>query len=163
MRQINYIRLLSCCIILLWSCQTIAQNKEKEDFAVHKTTAQWKNTLTPKQYYVLRERGTERPFSSPLLHVTAPGVMVCGACGNPLFYAKNKFQSSCGWPSFDRVIKGAVHYKKDYRLGMVRTEVICAKCGSHLGHVFNDGPKETTGKRYCINGVALKFIPNKKK
>jgi peptide-methionine (R)-S-oxide reductase len=136
-----------------------AQNKKK--YAVNKTNSEWKKLLTPKQYYVLREAGTERPNSSPLNYNKKKGVYVCAACKTPLYKSENKYDSGSGWPSFDRAIKGNVELDTDYKLGYARTELKCNTCGGHLGHSFNDGPKETTGKRHCINGVALEFIPKK--
>lgn len=117
--------------------------------------AYWRARLTPEQYRVLREKGTEAPFSGDLLHAGADGRFSCVACGNPLFDAGAKFDSGTGWPSFENTVPGAVEYRRDDSHGMVRTEVTCAKCGSHLGHVFADGPGES-GKRYCINSVCLK-------
>ena len=147
-------------IAVLFSCNGSAQknNKTKESFEVTKTTEQWKKELTEKQYYVLREAGTERPFSSPLNKNYEKGTYHCAGCNTPLFKSEHKFDSGTGWPSFDREIKGNVAYSTDYNLGYARTEEHCASCGGHLGHVFNDGPKETTGKRHCINGAALKFV-----
>ncbi|GFD83641.1 MULTISPECIES: peptide-methionine (R)-S-oxide reductase MsrB [Tenacibaculum] len=136
-----------------------AQNKKK--YAVDKTNSEWKKLLTPKQYYVLREAGTERPNSSPLNFNKKEGTYVCAACKTPLYKSENKYDSGSGWPSFDRAIKGNVELDTDYKLGYARTELKCNTCGGHLGHSFNDGPKKTTGKRHCINGVALEFIPNK--
>ncbi|CAM1365094.1 Peptide methionine sulfoxide reductase MsrB [Tenacibaculum litoreum] len=136
-----------------------AQNKKK--YAINKTNSEWKKLLTPKQYYVLREAGTERPNSSSLNYNKKKGVYVCAACKTPLYKSENKYDSGSGWPSFDRAIKGNVELDTDYKLGYARTELKCNTCGGHLGHSFNDGPKETTGKRHCINGVALEFIPKK--
>ncbi|MFZ2167465.1 MAG: peptide-methionine (R)-S-oxide reductase MsrB [Minisyncoccia bacterium] len=118
------------------------------------TDEEWKKTLTPEQYHVLREKGTEAPFSSSLSHPDKDGVYRCAACGNPLFAADAKFDSGTGWPSFDQALPGAVREVIDTSLGMSRTEIVCARCGSHLGHVFNDGPTDT-GKRYCTNAVCL--------
>ena len=118
----------------------------------------WKKALTPEQYRVLREKGTEAPFTGSLLHADADGVYRCAACGNPLFASDAKFDSGTGWPSFDEALPGAVKENKDDALGMVRTEIVCAKCGSHLGHVFDDGPT-ATGKRYCTNSVCLDLKP----
>ena len=119
---------------------------------------EWKKTLTPEQYRVLREKGTEAPFTGSLLHTDADGVYRCAACGNPLFASDAKFDSGTGWPSFDQALPGAVKESTDETLGVPRTEIICAKCGSHLGHVFDDGPTPT-GKRYCTNSVCLDLEP----
>jgi len=121
---------------------------------------EWKNTLSPEQFYVLRKHGTERPGSSPLNYEKRSGIFKCAGCGEPLFSADTKFESGTGWPSFFRPIEGAVETTADRTLGMTRTEVHCAKCGGHLGHVFPDGP-HPTGLRYCMNGVALEFEPQK--
>ncbi|WP_299255256.1 peptide-methionine (R)-S-oxide reductase MsrB [uncultured Lacinutrix sp.] len=147
--------------LILFNCNSNAQSgkKEKEVFKVSKTDAEWKAQLTDNEYYVLRKAGTERPFSSKLNKEYGEGTYVCAACSTPLFEGKNKFDSGTGWPSFDREIKGNVDFSVDYNLGHARTEEHCATCGGHLGHVFNDGPSKTTGKRHCINGVAVKFIP----
>ena len=151
--------LLLCCVVL-FSCNTKAQDKEEAKvFPVNKTDAEWKAQLTDEQYYVLRKAGTERPFSSPLNKIYEQGTYVCAACETPLFEGKHKFDSGTGWPSFDRAIGDNVEYGVDYDLGYGRNEEHCATCGGHLGHVFNDGPRETTGKRHCINGDALIFKP----
>jgi methionine-R-sulfoxide reductase len=117
----------------------------------------WKDKLTPEQYHVLRERGTEAPFSRKYYLHKEKGVYVCAACGNELFTSEMKFDSGCGWPSFEKEIEGGkIITKKDMSHGMIRTEIICAKCGSHLGHLFDDGPTET-GLRYCVNSLSLDF------
>jgi peptide-methionine (R)-S-oxide reductase len=114
----------------------------------------WKEKLTPEQYAVLREKGTEAPFTGALLHEERQGNYTCAACGNPLFSSDTKFDSGTGWPSFDEALPGATKLIEDSSHGMRRTEVVCARCGSHLGHIFDDGPTET-GKRYCMNSVCL--------
>lgn len=120
----------------------------------------WKDKLTPEQYRVLREKGTERPGTGEYVDHKAEGVYVCAGCGNELFRSENKFDAGCGWPSFDDVLSGdGIVEHEDTTLGMRRIEVSCAQCGGHLGHVFPDGPRETTGLRYCINSVALNFRP----
>lgn len=122
---------------------------------------EWRNRLSPEAYYVLRQKGTERPFSGAYNSFFEKGSYHCTGCGQKLFESDTKFDAHCGWPSFDQAIKGSVEYLEDRSHGMIRTEVICAKCKGHLGHVFNDGPSETTGLRYCMNSVALDFQPEK--
>ena len=127
------------------------------------TDAEWKKRLTPDQYSILRTEGTEPAFCSPLLNVHKAGVFECAACGNPLFRTNAKFDSHTGWPSFFQpASKDAVWYRLDGSLGDARTEVRCSRCDSHLGHVFDDGPADKGGRRYCMNGLALKFVPDKK-
>jgi peptide-methionine (R)-S-oxide reductase len=113
--------------------------------------------LTDEQRSVLFDKVTERPFTGKLLHVTDDGTYVCANCGAKLFASDNKYDSGCGWPSFDRALPGSVTYDTDHSHGMTRTEITCATCGGHLGHAFPDGPVETTGDRYCINSLALDF------
>ena len=125
-----------------------------------KPDADWKKILTPEQYGVLREEGTERPFTSPLNHEKRSGLYACVACDLPLFPSKNKFDSGTGWPSFYDSLSGTVETRIDYRLILPRTEYHCARCGGHHGHVFHDGPAPT-GLRYCNNGIALRFVPDK--
>ena len=125
-------------------------------FRVSHTPAEWKKMLGPERYAVLREAATERPFSSPLLKEHRRGTFVCAGCALPLFNSATKFESGTGWPSFWKALPGAVIERSDRALGIERTEILCARCGGHLGHVFDDGPKPT-GLRYCMNGLALNF------
>ena len=123
-----------------------------------KTDSDWKKMLSPEQFRVLRQHGTERPGSSPLNDEKREGQFSCAACGQPLFTADTKYESGSGWPSFWAPIEGAVETTRDMSMGMARTEVHCSRCKSHMGHVFEDGPKPT-GERYCMNGVSLAFEP----
>nr|WP_246163842.1 peptide-methionine (R)-S-oxide reductase MsrB [Roseospira marina] len=125
-----------------------------------KPEAAWKDDLTPEQFRVLREQGTERPFSHPLNDEKRPGLFHCAGCGTPLFDASAKYDSGSGWPSFFQPLEGAVGTSTDHVLLSPRTEVHCAQCGGHLGHVFDDGPAPT-GQRYCMNGTALAFEPSR--
>jgi len=129
---------------------------DNQTYPVTHTDAEWRKLLTPEQYDVLRGHGTERAGSCALNTEKRPGTFACAGCGQPLFETKMKFESGTGWPSFTTPVEGSVATTVDRSYGMVRTEVHCARCGSHLGHVFPDGPKPT-GLRYCINGVATNF------
>jgi peptide-methionine (R)-S-oxide reductase len=133
-------------------------NAAPHPYEVTHTDAEWRKLLTPEQYEILRQEGTERPFTSPLLDEHRAGTFACAGCDLPLFSSKTKFESGTGWPSFWAPLAGAVDEADDRSFGMVRTAVSCHRCGGHLGHVFPDGPKPT-GLRYCMNGVALKFEP----
>lgn len=151
----------------LISCSQSAANKNIKNIkietkmTVHKSDEEWKNQLSPDQYFVLRQKGTEKPFTGKLLLNKEKGVYNCGACGNPLFADDMKFDSECGWPSFDKEIAGGkIKTIEDNSLGMRRTEIICGRCGSHLGHLFNDGPTNT-GLRYCVNSLSLEFVSAK--
>lgn len=125
---------------------------------IHRSEEEWRKQLTPEQYRILREKGTETPFTGEFVDNHQDGVYSCAACGTPLFSSDTKFESGSGWPSFyDVVEKGNVELHEDTSHGMHRVEVKCGTCGSHLGHLFDDGPPQTTGQRYCINSASLKF------
>lgn len=127
--------------------------------SIQKTDEEWRKELTPEQFEILRRQGTERPFSGEYDQHFEPGTYVCAACQSPLFAAVTKFDAGCGWPSFDKAIPDALEYHEDDRFGIKRVEFRCARCGGHLGHVFDDGPTET-GQRYCTNSRALQFVPH---
>lgn len=131
---------------------------DKKIEKIFKTDTEWRELLTPQQYMVTRQQATERPFTGEYVYNKAAGTYNCVACGQPLFSSDTKFESGSGWPSFwDVIEQGNVELKEDYSHGMHRVEAVCSRCGSHLGHVFDDGPRETTGQRYCINSAALSF------
>lgn len=158
----KYLSIISILSALLFSCNSPAQKSkptENPRYEVVKTEKQWQEELSPMAYHVLRKNGTERAFSSELNNNYQAGTYYCVGCGTAVFESKHKFDSGTGWPSFDRAIEDKVSYSEEKQMGYTILEEHCATCGGHLGHVFNDGPKETTGKRHCINGVALKFIP----
>ncbi len=140
--------------LMLRSDPSLAKGK----FRVRYSDAEWRKRLSPAAYRVLRKAGTERAGSSPLDKEKRRGTFVCKGCSQRLFSSAHKYDSGTGWPSFTRALPGAIGTSTDYKIGYPRTEVHCARCGGHLGHVFNDGPKPT-GKRWCMNGVAMRFIP----
>ena len=144
----------------LWSAGCSSKPVTPEHYEVTLTDAQWRAKLSPEAYDVLRHAGTERPFTSPLLNEHRKGIFTCAGCALPAFASSTKFESGTGWPSFWAPLKNAVVTSDDNSIGMDRTEVHCRRCGGHLGHVFDDGPKPT-GLRYCMNGVALGFTPAK--
>jgi peptide-methionine (R)-S-oxide reductase len=130
---------------------------EEQNYPGQKSEEDWKSQLSIEEYRVLRKGGTEFPHTGKYNLHFEDGKYNCKACNAPLFESEHKFASGCGWPSFDQAIEGAIEYLRDTTHGMIRTETRCANCGSHLGHVFDDGPRETTGQRYCINSVCLDF------
>lgn len=161
MKTVKLIALLTSFLGIM-SCTQAQKHSTEADTKtrkVQKTAAKWKKELGAQEYYVLREKGTERPFSSPLNNVKKKGIFHCAACHTPLFSTDTKFDSGTGWPSFYKPLYAKnVDEATDRSMGMARTEVLCNTCGGHLGHVFDDGPAPT-GLRYCLNGVALKFEP----
>jgi peptide-methionine (R)-S-oxide reductase len=157
--------------VSLVSCQnpeskksTNLSAKNKMGTIVNKTEEEWKKELSPEQYRILREKGTESPGSGEYNKHFEKGFYICGGCGEELFSSDQKFDGHCGWPSFDGEIGGGEKVKKvkDFSFGMIRTEIICARCGGHLGHLFDDGPT-ASGQRYCVNSLSLKFKPSEKK
>ena len=160
MRNIAYVLIL----LIFAACKGDSQNNQTDTkpknamtSKILKTDEDWKKVLSPVQYNVLREKGTEAPFSGKYYLFKGKGIYVCAACGEELFRSDKKFDAGCGWPSFSDVLDSSkVVYTKDKSAGMVRTEITCAKCGGHLGHVFDDGPAPT-GLRYCINSVSIEF------
>jgi methionine-R-sulfoxide reductase len=165
MHRIIFVVLIS---FQLYSCTGNSQPTEQQKAAkakivsdtnkvINRTEAEWKAVLTPEQYYILREKGTDRPFTGKYYLHKEKGMYTCAACGNELFTSDMKFESECGWPSFDKEIAGdKIKKVVDRSHGMVRTEILCARCGSHLGHLFDDGPT-LTGQRYCVNSTSIDF------
>ncbi|HXG81513.1 MAG TPA: peptide-methionine (R)-S-oxide reductase MsrB [Sphingomicrobium sp.] len=135
-----------------------SRGRAASGFEIQRSPAEWRRRLGAARYHILREAGTERPFSSPLLNEKRKGIFACAGCGLPLFSSAAKYDSRTGWPSFFKALPNAVAYQRDLSLGMVRTKEHCRRCGGHLGHVFDDGPPPT-GKRHCINGLSLTFRP----
>ena len=125
-------------------------------YPIHKTEAEWLELLGPERYAILRKKGTERPFTGKYNLHKAAGRYQCGACQTPILDSTSKFDSGCGWPSFDESLPSTIEYVRDTSHGMIRTEILCANCGSHLGHVFDDGPTDT-GQRYCVNSASIDF------
>lgn len=151
---------MSASVLALRAFGTAGAAQSGETFEIVKTPEEWRKVLTPKQYYVLRDHGTERPFSSPLDREKRAGTFHCAACDLPLYSSETKYDSGTGWPSFWKPLDNAIGTRQDRSfLVIVRTEVHCRRCGGHLGHVFDDGPKPT-GLRYCMNGDAMTFLPS---
>lgn len=163
-------KIINLCFLIALCLTSCAQNNKKSEkntseksnsTQVNLLEQDWKSKLTPEQYYILREKGTEKPYSGQFVFTKDKGIYKCGGCGEPLFTNDMKFESHCGWPSFDKEIAGGkIIQTEDNTQGMRRTEITCAKCGGHLGHIFDDGPTET-GKRYCVNSGSLSFEPQK--
>lgn len=153
---------ITCGILLVNSTsqdtntKQINSSKKMKDYKVQKSDDEWREVLSDLEYKVLIEKGTEYPGTGEYNIFMKEGIYNCKGCDNPLFTSDQKFESNCGWPSFDNAIEGSVEYKNDYTLGMTRVEILCTNCGGHLGHVFNDGPTES-GKRYCVNSVSIDF------
>ncbi len=147
--------------IFVNSCKKMIKTKQKTPqkmtYKIQKTKEEWKKELSSAQFHILIEKGTESPGTGEYNLNFDKGSYVCAACSNQLFDSSHKYESHCGWPSFDEAIQGTVIQKPDFSLGMKRIEIVCANCGGHLGHIFDDGPQETTGKRYCVNSMSLKF------
>lgn len=159
--------LLGIIVLAIASCNSNAQNQEKKEekmnektYKVEKTDAEWRAQLTDEEYRILRQKGTEYANTGKYNLHFDEGIYRCKGCGTQLFASDSKFDSHCGWPSFDEAIEGTVEYKKDYSHGMIRTEILCATCGGHLGHVFNDGPT-ASGLRYCVNSASIDFEKEK--
>lgn len=135
-----------------------AQENNSMNKKVIKTEEEWRAVLSPEQYLILREKGTDRPGNYGYTAHFKKGTYLCAACNAQLFESNSKYESHCGWPSFDDAIPGKIELITDTSLGMTRTEIICKTCDGHLGHIFDDGPKETTGKRYCVNSTSITFV-----
>jgi peptide-methionine (R)-S-oxide reductase len=155
-----FILLISAQLTVSAQKSAVKPKSSMDTSKVNRSEAEWKKILTPEQYHVLREKGTDRPFVGTLTYNKEKGMYNCAGCGAELFTSDMKFDSECGWPSFDREIEGGkIKQVTDTSHGMVRTEIVCARCGSHLGHLFEDGPTKT-GLRYCVNSTSLDFKPS---
>lgn len=146
--------------VSITACQGQQVSSNTMEYQINKSEEEWKKDLSPEQYYVLRQKGTERAHTGEYNLHFEKGIYTCAGCGEPLFTSENKFESHCGWPSFfDAADKEKIKYIEDRSHGMIRTEIVCAKCGGHLGHIFDDGPAPT-GQRYCVNSLSLDFVPS---
>lgn len=155
-------KLVFILIALIFLSNSVkAQEENNMDKKVIKTEEEWKVILTDEQYHVLRQKGTDLPSFDGYSKHFKKGTYHCAACDAQLFKSDSKYDSNCGWPSFDDAIEGTVQFTPDNSLGMIRTEITCTKCNGHLGHIFDDGPKETTGKRYCVNTTSITFVTSK--
>ncbi len=154
-------RYLVLFVSLMLTQVLTAQESSNMDEKIVKTEAEWREILTPEQYYILRQKGTDRPGDGGYTNHFEKGTYHCAACDAQLFESGTKYESHCGWPSFDDAIDGAVEYTLDKSHGMIRTEIICTNCEGHLGHIFDDGPVDTTGKRYCVNTTSIRFEKSK--
>jgi len=154
---------IASIIIILFCNNLAAQDKKKMNKKVKKTEEEWRAILTPDQYFILRQKGTDRPGDYGYTTHFEKGTYLCAACNTQLFASNSKYESHCGWPSFDDAIPGKVKFVSDKTLGIARTEIICKTCDGHLGHIFDDGPKETTGKRYCVNSTSITFVKSEEK
>ncbi len=152
------VRIFNLIVIIIPFFISCQETKETKKYNVSMSDSEWKNVLPQLSYNVLRKSYTEPAFSSNLNFNKKSGYYACMGCKKPLYSSENKYDSGSGWPSFDREIRNNIEYDVDYKIGYPRTELKCSNCGGHLGHMFNDGPRETTGKRHCINGAALIFI-----
>ena len=157
------ITLLTGCTGNAQKTTTKKNEMTKKTDKIVKTEAEWQQQLTEQQYYVLRQKGTDRPGDGGYTKHFEKGTYLCAACDAQLFESNSKYDSHCGWPSFDDAIPGTIDLTKDTTHGMIRTEITCTKCDGHLGHIFDDGPKETTGKRYCVNTSSIKFVKTENK
>ena len=163
--------MFTAVLLILVGCSGNAQQKKSKKTTtkkmakidkIVKTDAEWKAQLSAQEYYVLRQKGTDRPGDGGYTKHFEKGTYLCRACDLQLFESGSKYESHCGWPSFDDAIEGTIIFTPDYSHGMIRTEITCARCEGHLGHIFDDGPKDTTGKRYCVNTSSIKFVKAEK-
>ncbi|MCF6297205.1 MAG: peptide-methionine (R)-S-oxide reductase MsrB [Flavobacteriaceae bacterium] len=154
----KYLYLILISVLSFTVSVNAQKQKNKMNKKVTKTEEEWKSILTDQEYFVLRQKGTDRAGGEGYTKHFEKGTYVCRACNAQLFESGSKYESHCGWPSFDDAIKGTIDFVKDSTHGMIRTEITCTQCDGHLGHLFDDGPKETTGKRYCVNTSSIKFV-----